>query len=350
MEVTPAMEPSATSRSRRSFLAGFGAAFATLGLSPALAAADAAKAAEKAMPRKKITDPYVYKFSIGKFEAWSISDGWGTFKEGVTKKMWPPAERTQMQEVMRSRGERPDDMTLYINILLLRKDKEVILVDAGFGNVERDTWGWLGQAMASPEVGIRPEEVTHALLSHSHIDHIGGFAKEGRIIFPNAAIHVLRTEVDFWRGKEPDFTKSHRTDNIPQMIKNVRNSFDTLQPNLVLHKDGDQILDGAITILAAPGHTDGHAIYRIKSEGQSLLHLSDLAHNHVLMFEDPAWFIDFDHDPEVAVASRRKWFAELSATRERAYGFHLPWPGLGVVASNGRKGYQWLPEAWRWDF
>ena len=63
------MEPSATSRSRRSFLAGFGAAFATLGLSPALAAADAAKAAEKAMPRKKITDPYVYKFSIGKFEA-----------------------------------------------------------------------------------------------------------------------------------------------------------------------------------------------------------------------------------------------------------------------------------------
>ena len=142
---------------------------------------------------------------------------------------------------------------------------------------------------------------------------IGGFTSKGRILFPNAALHVLQTEVDFWRGKEPDFSKSHRTDDIKGMIKSVRNSFDTLQPNLVLHKDGDQILDGAITILAAPGHTDGHAIYRIKSDGQSLLHLSDLAHNHILMLEDPNWFIDFDHNPEVAIASRKKAEADLEA-------------------------------------
>jgi glyoxylase-like metal-dependent hydrolase (beta-lactamase superfamily II) len=216
--------------------------------------------------------------------------------------------------------------------------------------VERDTWGWLTQAMASPEVNIKPEEVTHALLSHSHIDHIGGFTSKGRILFPNAALHVLQTEVDFWRGKEPDFSKSLRTDDIKGMIKSVRNSFDVLQPNLVLHKDGDQILDGAITIIAAPGHTDGHAIYRIKSDGQSLLHLSDLAHNHVLMLEDPSWFIDFDHNPEVAIATRKKVFAEIAATKERAYGFHIPWPGLGVVTPNGRKGYQWIPSTWRWDF
>ena len=289
-------------------------------------------------------------FAIGKFEAWSISDGYGTFKNCVTKKMFPKSDTAAMTKALVDQGERPDDVTLYINILLLRKDKEVILVDAGFGPVERDTWGWLTQAMASPEVNIKPEEVTHALLSHSHIDHIGGFTSNGRILFPNAALHVLQTEVDFWRGKEPDFSKSHRTDDIKGMIKSVRNSFDTLQPNLVLHKDGDQILDGAITILAAPGHTDGHAIYRIKSDGQSLLHLSDLAHNHILMLEDPNWFIDFDHNPEAAVASRKKVFAEIAATKERAYGFHLPWPGLGVVVPNGRKGYQWIPSTWRWDF
>ena len=34
----------------------------------ALSAADAAKAETKALPRKKITDPYIYKFAIGKFE------------------------------------------------------------------------------------------------------------------------------------------------------------------------------------------------------------------------------------------------------------------------------------------
>ena len=338
-----------TEHSRRDFLGGVGAAFASLGFPASLAAAQAATdAGGNPIPGKTISNPHVYRFSIGEFEAWSISDGYGTFKQGVTNRMWPPAERAEMSKALTALGERPDDMTLYVNILLLRKGKEVILVDAGFGPHQNTNWGWLADAMDS--IGIAFGDVTHALLSHSHIDHIGGLASGGKILFPNAAVHVLREELDFWRGKEPDFSKSHRTDDIKAMINNVRGSFDTLQPNLVIHKDGDAILDGAITILSAPGHTDGHAIFRIKSGGQSLLHISDLAHNHVLMFEKPDWFIDFDHNPEIAIATRKKVFAGIAATRERIYGFHLPWPGLGVVIPNGRKGYQWVAESHRWDF
>lgn len=339
------MDNPTSENSRRRFLGASAAAFAAFALPARLAAIEGAPADQA---KKVIPNGYIHKFTIGKFEAWSISDGFGTFKQGVTKKMWPPAERGEMTKALVALGERPDDMTLYINILLLRKDKEVILVDAGFGPHKNTNWGWLANAMET--IGIKFADVTHTLLSHSHIDHIGGLASGGKILFPNAAVHVLRDEVDFWRGTEPDFSKSHRTDDIKGMIKNVRGSFDTLQPNLVLHKDGDQILDGAITILAAPGHTDGHAIFRIKSEGQSLLHISDLAHNHVLMLEDPNWFIDFDHNPEVAIATRKKVFAEIAVTKERAYGFHLPWPGLGVVVPNGRKGYQWIPSSHRWDF
>lgn len=342
------MEKPLPENSRRNFLGSLGAAFAALSLPAGLAAAQAATdAAGNPIPKKVISNPYIYKFSIGKFEAWSISDGFGTFKQGVTKKMWPPAERAEMSKALTALGERPDDMTLYVNILLLRRDKEVILVDAGFGPHKNATWGWLADAMDS--IGIEFKDVTHALLSHSHIDHIGGLASGGKILFPNAAVHVLKDEVDFWRGPQPDFSKSHRTDDIKGMIRSVRGSFDTLQPNLVLHKDGDQILDGAITILAAPGHTDGHAIYRIKDGKDSLLHLSDLAHNHVLMLHDPSWFIDFDHHPEQAIDTRRKVFAEIGATRERAYGFHLPWPGLGVIVPKGKDSYLWSAESWRWD-
>jgi glyoxylase-like metal-dependent hydrolase (beta-lactamase superfamily II) len=335
--------------SRRQFLGSLGTAFASLGMPATLSAAQAATdAVGNPIEKKSILNPYIYEFRIGDFEAWSISDGYGTFKQGVTKKMWPPAEQTEMSKALVALGERPDDMTLYVNILLLRHGKEVIIVDAGFGPHANTKWGWLADAMES--IGIAFGDVTHALLSHSHIDHIGGLASGGKILFPNAAVHVLREELDFWRAKEPDFTKSHRTDDIQGMIRSVLGSFDTLQPNLVIHKDGDQILGGAITILAAPGHTDGHAIYRIKSAGDSLLHISDLAHNHVLMFEDPGWFIDFDHNPQVAIATRKKVFAEIAATKERAYGFHLPWPGLGIVIPNGRKGYQWVPSSHRWDF
>ncbi|MFK7852289.1 MAG: MBL fold metallo-hydrolase [Akkermansiaceae bacterium] len=343
------MKEDLTQKTRRGFLGGMGAAFATLGLPSGAASAQSEKgSSEEILPKKTISNPYIYQFAIGDFEAWSISDGYGTFRQGVTNKMRPQDERSEMSKALEFLGERPDDMTLYINILLLRKDKEVILVDAGFGPHKKTTWGWLGDAMKS--LGIAFDDVTHALLSHSHIDHIGGLASGGNILFPNAAVHVLREEVEFWRGKEPDFSKSFRTDDVKGMIQNVRNSFDTLEPNLVIHQDGDQILDGAITILAAPGHTDGHAIYRIKSDGESMLHISDLAHNHVLMFEDPEWFIDFDHDPKVAITTRKKVFSEVASTRELIYGFHLPWPGLGVVIPNGKKGYRWVASSHRWDF
>lgn len=333
--------------SRRTFLgaAAAAAAFAGLALPGSLAAQEAPKNGSKKNNKKKA---YIYAFHIGKIEAWSISDGWGTFGKCVSNKMWPPAQRPEMTKALKDLGERPDDVTLYINVLVLRLGKEVVIVDAGFGAYNKNAnWGWLADALDT--IGIKPEDVTHGLLSHSHSDHIGGFFQGNKILFPNAAVHVLQSEVDFWRAAKPDFSESHRTDDIPGLIKMVRNGFDTLQPNLVLHKDGDQILNGAITIIAAPGHTSGHAIYRIKDGQDSLLHLSDLAHNHVLMLHDPSWFIDFDHHPDQAIATRRKVFAEIGATRERAYGFHLPWPGLGVIVPKGKDSYFWSAESWRWD-
>ena len=69
--------------SRREFLGA--AAFVLAGLATAsrLAAADAPKATGKRPP-----NPYVYKFNIGKIEAFSISDGHMLFKQGL-ELMWP---------------------------------------------------------------------------------------------------------------------------------------------------------------------------------------------------------------------------------------------------------------------
>jgi len=177
------MEKPIPANSRRQFLGNLGAALAAFSIPASLAAAQAATDASGApISKKTITNPYVYKFTIGKFEAWSISDGYGTFKQGVTKKMWPPAERAEMTKALVALGERPDDMTLYVNILLLRKDKEVILVDAGFGPHKNQNWGWLADAMDT--IGIAFKDVTHALLSHSHIDHMAALPAAARSSSP----------------------------------------------------------------------------------------------------------------------------------------------------------------------
>jgi glyoxylase-like metal-dependent hydrolase (beta-lactamase superfamily II) len=134
---------------------------------------------------------------------------------------------------------------------------------------------------------------------------------------------------------------------LPNMIKEARARFDVLQPNLQQHTGRVSLLNDAITLEPAPGHTSGHAVFRIRSGKESLVHIMDVAHHHTLMFTNPGWGIAFDHEPDVAIDTRKKLFAQLAATNERAYGFHLPWPGIGRILPRGN-GYAWDAERWSW--
>lgn len=334
------LTPQPTLPTRRHFLATAATALAAATLPPRLAAAETTPA-KPAAPRNAFT----YRFAIGDIEAYSISDANMVLREGLDL-MWPVEARPAMRADLVARGERTDALPLYVNILVLKLGNEIALFDGGFGPGKYPNSGWVAQALA--DIGIAPAQVTHAFLSHAHADHIGGFVTGNRLIFPNAAVHCLREEIDFWRSPTPDFSQSKRAKGpLPGMIKDAREKFDVLQPNLQFLRDGDSILGGAVTLLAALGHTSGHAIFRIKSGNHSLLHFMDVAHHHSLMFTDPAWGIAYDHHPEQAIDTRKKLFAQLAATHERAYGFHLPWPGLGRIATAG-PGYTWQPERWSW--
>ena len=330
-----------TPNSRRQFLAASAAAL-TIGALPHSFAAAAEKSATVANPPR---NPFAYRFAIGDFEAWSISDGNLALGEGLDL-MWPEGDRPAMKADMIAHGERTDKLPLYVNILDVKVGREIAIFDGGFGPGKNPNSGWVGAALV--DIGIAPETVTHAFLSHAHSDHIGGFVTGNRMIFPNAALHCLKAEVDFWRSPEPDFSKSKRAKGpLPGMIKDARGKFDVLQPNLQFVKEGDALLGGAIQVVAGPGHTAGHALFRVRSGKESLMHFMDVAHHHTLMFKNPGWGIAFDHEPELAIDTRKKLFAELSTTHERAYGFHLPWPGIGRVARDG-PGYAWQGERWSW--
>ncbi|MCX6951408.1 MAG: MBL fold metallo-hydrolase, partial [Verrucomicrobia bacterium] len=338
----PMSSPHLVSPTRRQFLTTSATALAATALTGGLSAAETKPAAPAAKPPR---NAFAYRFAIGDLEAWSISDGNLALKEGLGL-MWPEGDRPAMKADMVAHGERTDLLPLYVNILVVKVGNEVALFDGGFGPGKNPNSGWVGESLAA--IGLAPEKVTHAFLSHAHADHIGGFVTGNRMIFPNAAFHCLKAELDFWRSPEPDFSKSKRAKGpLPGMIKDAREKFDVLQPNLQLVKPGDGLLGGAIQVVAGPGHTAGHALFRVRSGQESLMHFMDVAHHHTLMFTDPGWGIAFDHEPELAIDTRKKLFAELSTTHERAYGFHLPWPGLGRVAKAG-PGYAWQGERWSW--
>lgn len=291
-------------------------------------------------------DSFVYRFKIGELEAFSISDCDIGLREGLNL-MWPEEARPRMKEEMLRNGETLGPLPLYANILAVRIGKDVALFDAGFGKAGNPKMGWLLDGLAA--AGISPEQVTAGFLSHAHADHLNGFILQGKPAFPNAVIHLLEEELAFWRSPEPDFSKSKRDKNaIPGMIREVRKNFDILGEKLRPVKGGTEVLGGVVRIESAPGHTDGHACFRIRSGDDELLHLMDLAHHSLLMFADPNWTIAFDHDPVTAVATRKNYWAEAVAKRTRCFGFHLPWPGLGHITAEGN-GFLWRPERWRWS-
>jgi glyoxylase-like metal-dependent hydrolase (beta-lactamase superfamily II) len=334
------------SPSRRQFLMGATTALAAAAVLPG--GARAGEPAKKPVAPVKPADsrnPFVYKFAIGDLEAWSISDGHMLFKEGINL-MWPEADRPAMRDDLIAHGERTDALPLYVNILLVKSGNEYAIFDSGFGKGKNPDIGWVGDALT--QIGVEPEKITAAFLSHAHSDHIGGFVTGNRAVFPNAALYTMKAEVDFWRSPEPDFSHSKRAKGpLPNMIKDARNKFDVLQPNFQLLKGGESLLGNAVEVEAAPGHTSGHVVFRIKSGTQSLLHMMDVSHHHTLMFTNPGWGIAFDHEPEQAIVTRKKLFAKLAATKERAYGFHLPWPGIGRLLPRGQ-GYSWDAERWSW--
>lgn len=333
------MTTSSPSLNRRGFL---GAALAS---TPFLGSTLVGQEAAASAP-STFRNPFVYKLNIGELEAYSISDANLILGEGI-ELMHPVSARDRMLEELTRHGERSQTLPLYVNVLAVRAGKEVALFDAGFGAGNNPQLGWLMDGLRA--AGIQPEEVTAAFLSHAHADHLNGFVKDGAPAFPNAPVYALPDEISFWRAPEPDFSKTYRDKGqLPGMIRDVRSRYDALGSHLQAVEDGAELWGGRVRVEAAPGHTSGHACFRIRAGDEELLHLSDLAHHSLLMFTNPEWFIAFDHDPEQSIITRKKYWKDAAAKHTRCYGFHLPWPGLGRIVARNESSYTWWQEPLGW--
>src|SRR5438067_7362130 len=138
--------PDPAAPTRRQFIGTAAAALAAASLSKGAQSAEA-KASTGPGPAKS-RNPFVYRFAIGDFEAYSLSDGHGLFRPGVNL-MWPEADRPAMQANLEQHRERTDGLPLYINILLVKMGSEIAIFDAGFGPGTNPNYGWLADALAS---------------------------------------------------------------------------------------------------------------------------------------------------------------------------------------------------------
>ena len=286
------------------------------------------------------------RFSLGDLALTVLTDGY-IRQSPVHPFMAPLAQPGQVRDVLEAAFRPTDFIDVALNVLVVKSNDRLILLDTGMGVFAGPTQGYLPKNLA--DAGFRTEAFTDVILSHAHTDHIGGLIdKQNKLVFANAAVHIAKAEYDFWqRATLDDFRKSPAypmQDFVKQTITDSQRVLTHLAPNLTFI-DTTQALHDTFSFELAPGHTPGLILTTIRSKNEKLLVIADLIHSDALLFAHPEWGFFGDTDVQQAVVSRLKVLQQLSASKTKAFAYHLPWPGLGHVRQKGAA-FEWVPDVY----
>ena len=191
--------------------------------------------------------------------------------------------------------------------------------------------------------GIDLASVTDLVLTHMHMDHIGGLLVDGvkDRLRPDLRIHVAAAEVEFWES--PDFTHVFMPPGFPDALRSAAKRFaNEYASQLRLFDDEHEVAPGVV-VRRTGGHTPGHSVVRLASGGDRLTFAGDAV--FTVGFDHPDWHNGFEHDPEEAARVRVRLLRELAASGEFLVATHLPFPSVGRVAVDG-DAFRWVPAFW----
>jgi glyoxylase-like metal-dependent hydrolase (beta-lactamase superfamily II) len=101
------------------------------------------------------------------------------------------------QKIIRSHLNIDENGETFIPVyaFLYRLDQHVILCDTGSGHDMQPTLGRVPQSLHAQ--GIKPDDITHILLTHMHADHANGLIDQhGAAIYPNATLYIMREKLE----------------------------------------------------------------------------------------------------------------------------------------------------------
>jgi len=285
--------------------------------------------------------PSRYAVQIGEIEVLVISDG---VLPLPTEMLGHNVDATERAGWLKDRFLPPDAFDWALNVVRVRSGDQTILVDAGLGFDPELNLPRAGQLAKRLEAaGSDPASVTDVVLTHMHMDHVGGLLADGAKdrLCPDLRVHVAAAEAEFWES--PDFSRVSMPPGFPNALRATAKRFlNEYASQMRPFKDEYEVAPGVL-VRRTGGHTPGHSVVRLASGGDRLTFLGDAVFpNH---FDRPDWYNAFDHDPEEAVRVRIDLLRELAATREPLLAAHLPFPSVGRVAVAGDV-FSWVPAIW----
>jgi len=213
---------------------------------------------------------------IGRFSIEQLSEGrFEIFSDGTINR--EPVNQSEQESS--TLGKSGDSARIGINPILISDENYKVLLDTGLG------WG-LDAGSSYKNVSniasnldifdLKPEDITHVILSHLHYDHAAGssYTNEESVTcatFPNADYYVQRREWEY--ALEEQFSEhnlkgcDYNLDDLYRLVAEDRFHF--------LDEDNIEIIDG-IDIIRTGGHTPGHQAVRIHDSDETGYYLGDL--------------------------------------------------------------------------
>ena len=292
-------------------------------------------AAHAAAPQVKTQAPGYYRVMLGDFEVTALSDG--TVALPVDTLLTHTTKARTDEALARNFLKAPVETS--VNAYLVNTGTKLVLIDTGAGGLFGPTLGNVAANLKA--AGYQPEQVDEIYITHMHADHVGGLiGSADHLAFPNAIVRADQRDADFWLSPE----------NLANASKEMKGFFQgavaSLQPYVAAGKfkpfQGDTELVPGIRAVAAPGHTPGHSIYVVESQGHKLVLWGDLMHVAAVQFAQPDVAIQFDTDSKNAVIQRKRAYQQAAKDGALVGAAHLSFPGLGHVRAAG-SGYTWIP-------
>jgi glyoxylase-like metal-dependent hydrolase (beta-lactamase superfamily II) len=193
---------------------------------------------------------------------------------------------------------------------ILRDGEKTIIIDTGVGNGKKRDYPGFGDRFHMVNtpyldrlaaIGIKPSDVTHVVITHLHMDHVGWNTMNvgnGWVpTFPNARYVFGREDME--RVLSPAFLAKGG------MAERV--AHDSLLPvidaGLVDPSEPGQELFPGFSFEAAPGHTPDQLAIRVRSDGAEALFTADAFHTPIQIVR-PDWSSRFALDPKTAQRTR----------------------------------------------